>query len=66
MSKYIGGFPDEEMRPVTTAAVQRVIADNRQYGTARETRAACMAILRRGDVLRDSYGFGVRLARLLD
>jgi hypothetical protein len=63
MSKYIGGFEGDEMRPVTAAEVARVISENRQYGTRKETRVACMRILRRGDALGGSHGFIVRLAR---
>lgn len=64
MSKYIGGFEGEEMQPISAKEVERVIADNRQYGSLKETRAACMRVLNRGDILRDAHGFGVRLTRL--
>ena len=62
MSKYIGGFEGDEMRPVTAEQVNRVIDSNRQYGTAKQTREACMRILRRGDTIGDDYRFRVRLA----
>ena len=64
MSKYIGGFSGEEMRPVAANEVERVIADNRHLGsTIEEARTACMRILRRGDILSDNHGFRVRLAK---
>jgi hypothetical protein len=63
VSKYIGAFRDYEdapIKPVTDADVQGIIADNRQFGTARETRIACMRILDRGDWLTGRNGFSVR------
>ena len=63
-SKYIGGF-DAEERPVAHVELNRMINEHRHLGATRaQARAACMRILRRGDWLRDQYGFGVRLRRL--
>ena len=66
-AKYIGAFRDYEdapVRPVTASDVQGIIADNRQFGTARETRIACMRILTRGDWLTGRNGFSIRLRKL--
>ncbi len=63
--KYIGGFREQgDFRPVSAAVVRRIVAENRQYGTVEETRAACRKILARGDWLSDSHGYSVRLAKL--
>ena len=60
-SKYVGGFPGEDMRAVPKEEVERVISAQRQYGTSKEARVAAMRILRRGDTVADGHGFCVRL-----